>query len=154
MGILAENRRARFDYMVIDTLQAGIVLNGQETKSVFAGRANIGAAFVTVHNPSTGSGQAELWLTNAAIPPWQVKNASTEYEETRSRKLLCHKKEIASLIGKIKAEGLTVVPLRLYTQGRRIKVELGIVRSRKKADKRELLKKREAERDVRRALKR
>src|SRR3989338_9057872 len=101
MPILAENRRARFDYTVIDTLQAGIVLNGQETKSALAGRANIRAAFVTVHNN-------ELWLTNAAIPPWQVKNAPPEYVETRSRKLLCHKKEIASLIGKIKAEGLTV----------------------------------------------
>lgn len=146
MPTLAENRRVRFDYTIIDTLQAGIVLNGQEVKSVLAGRANIGAAFVTVYNN-------ELWLTNAAIPPWQVKNAPPEYEETRSRKLLCHKKEIATLIGKIKAEGLTVVALRLYTQGRRIKVELGIVRSRKKTDKRELLKKREAERDVRRALK-
>lgn len=146
MPTLAENRRARFEHETLDTIEAGLVLNGQEVKSIRAGRAHLTGAFVTVHGE-------ELWLTNAAIPPWQMKNAPPDYDERRPRKLLVHRNEIASLIGRIKAQGLTAVPLTFYTRGRCIKVKIGIVRYRKKADRREVIKKREAEREVRRTLK-
>lgn len=146
MGVLTENRRARFDYDVLETLEAGVALLGNEVKSVQAGRADITAAFVTIH-------RGELFLTNATIPPWQARNTPGDYDERRPRKLLLHKNEIASLIGTLKTRGLTAVPLKLYTRGRRIKAEIGIVRYRKKADKREVIKRREAEREIRRALK-
>lgn len=134
------------DYKILETLNAGIVLSGQEVKSIRAGRTNLKGAFVTV------SGN-ELWLTNTGIPAWQVKNAPQDYDEQKPRKLLLRKNEIASLIGKIKAEGLTVIPLKLYNQGQRIKVEIGVARHIGKKDRREIIKKREAERDVRRSLK-
>lgn len=146
MPALAENRRARFDYEILETIEAGVVLSGQEVKSVRAGRADLTGSFVTIHKNG-------LWLTNTTIPPWQAKNAPPDYEETRARKLLVHKNELATIVGKIQTKGLTAVPLRLYTSGRRIKAEIGIVRYRKKADRREVIKKREAEREIRRALK-
>lgn len=145
MGVLAENRRARFDYEILETFEAGLELTGQEVKSIQGGRANLAGSFVTVHDNA-------LWLTNVGIPPWQVKNAPPDYNEQRPRRLLLHRSEIATLIGKIQRQGLTVVPLKLYTRGRRIKVEIGVVRYRKKADQREMIKKREAEREIRRNL--
>lgn len=147
MTDLAVNRRARFDYDVLETIEAGIALSGSEVKSVRAGRAVLRGAFVTIRGN-------ELYLTNATIPPWQPRNTAAEYNETRPRKLLVHRQELSSLIGKMKAEGLTAIPLRLYTRNRRIKVEIGIVRHRKKRDQREAIKKRDAEREMQRHLKR
>ena len=146
MPTLAVNKRAKFEYEILETLEAGIVLSGQEVKSVRAKRANLSGAFVTIH-------ESALRLTNVAIPPWQPKNTPSDYEEQRPRKLLVHKRELASLIGKIQTQGLTAVPLRLYTRGRRIKAEIALVRYRKKHDRREVIKKRQAEREMRRALK-
>ncbi|OHA46615.1 MAG: SsrA-binding protein [Candidatus Terrybacteria bacterium RIFCSPLOWO2_01_FULL_44_24] len=145
MTTLAENKRAGFDYEILEKMEAGIVLNGQETKSIRAGQASLGGAFVTVKNN-------ELWLTNMNVAPWQPKNISHNYDEARPRKLLMHKNEIASLIGKIKTRGLTALPLRLYTHHGKIKVEIGVVKYRKKHDKRELIKKRDAQRDIARTL--
>ncbi|OHA50010.1 MAG: SsrA-binding protein [Candidatus Terrybacteria bacterium RIFCSPLOWO2_01_FULL_58_14] len=151
-GVIAENRRARFDYEVLEAFEGGIQLTGQEVKSTQAGRADITAAFVTLRtSPRTGG--TELWLTNTAIPPWQPKNAPPDYDERRPRKLLLHRGEIAALIGKLQTGGLTAVPLRLYTKGRRVKAEIALVRRRKKGDRRDIIKKREAEREMRRALK-
>ena len=145
MTTLAENKRAHFDYEILETLEAGIVLNGQEVKSIKAGHASLGGAFVTIKGN-------ELWLTNTNIAPWQPKNAPHDYDDTRPRKLLAHKEEISSLIGKIKTHGLTAVPLRLYSQHGKIKVEIGVAKYRKKHDKRELIKKRDVEREIERTL--
>lgn len=145
MITLVENKKAAFDYEILETLEAGIVLTGQEVKSVREGRVSLMGSFVTIKN-------SELWLTNATIPAWQPKNAPHDYGDTRPRKLLTHKEQIGSLIGKIKVKGLTVLPLRLYTQHGKIKVEIGVAKYRKKQDKREFIKKRDIEREIERTL--
>ncbi len=145
MQTFAENKKAHFDYEILETLEVGIVLNGQETKSIREGRASLTGAFVTIKDN-------ELWLTNMTVPPWQPKNVFKNYNDTRPRKLLAHREQIASLIGKIKTKGLTALPLRLYTQHGKIKVEIGVAKYRKKHDKRELIKKRDIEREIERSL--
>jgi len=144
---LAENKRARFDYEILETLQGGLVLSGQEVKSIRAGRASLAGAFVTLKG-------GEAFLTNAAIPPWQPKNAPSDHNDTRPRKVLMQKRELAWLTGKLAERGLTAIPLRLYSAHGKIKVEIGIAKYRKRADKREVIKKREVEREIKRYLKR
>lgn len=146
MAILAVNKKAKHDYTVVETVEAGIELLGIEVKSVRAKRANIVGSFIHERG-------GELWLVGSDIPPWQVKNTPEDYDKTRSRKLLLHRKEIDAIASKLNAERLTMVPLSLYTHGGLIKVELGLVRSKTQYDKRETIKRREAERDVGRALK-
>ena len=142
----ADNKRGRFDYEILETYQGGLVLNGQEVKSIRAGRATLTGAFITAKG-------GEGWLTNATVPPWQPKNAPADYNEGRPRKILLKKPEISELIGKISTRGLTAIPLRLYTVRGKIKVEIGIGRFRRKADKREVIQKREAEREIARSWK-
>jgi SsrA-binding protein len=144
---LAENKRAFFDYEILEKYEAGIELLGIEVKSVRAGRMNIQNAYATVRG-------VEVWLLNADIPAYQPKNAPAGYESTRSRRLLLHRSEIESLIGKIKEKNLTLLPLRVYIKGRRLKIELGLGRHKKKVDKRETIKKREVSKDIARVLKR
>ena len=146
MGILAENKKAYFDYEIIEKFEAGIVLTGQEVKSIKSGRVNLAGSYVVFKNE-------EAHLLNAKVPPYQPKNAPADYDPAGLRKLLLKKSEIKYLIGKSKQKGLTLIPLRVYTKRRKIKLEFGIGRGRKKADKRELIKKREAEREIRRAFK-
>lgn len=146
MRALAENRRARFDYDILETIEAGMVLTGQEVKSVKLGRMSLTGSFGTVHENA-------VWLTGASIPPYQPKNAPPNYDPERSRKLLLHRDEIAKLIGKMRERGLTLVPLKVYSSHGRIKVELGIARGKKQHDKRETIRRREAERDIDRTLK-
>lgn len=143
---LAENKRAFFDYEILEKYEAGIELLGFEVKSVRAGRANIQNAFAIVRG-------GELWLVNADIPAYQPKNAPPGYEPTRPRRLLLHREEIKSLIGKIKEKGLTILALKMYNKGQKLKVELGLGRHKKKSDKRETIKKREVQREIRRTLK-
>ncbi len=145
MPTFAEHKKARFDYDILETLEAGLVLSGQEVKSIKHGRASLLGAFVTIRGD-------ELFVTNMNVPPWQIKNVSGEYNETRPRKLLLHRAEIAACIGKIKTHGLTVLPLRLYGEQGKIKVELGVAKYRKKHDKRELIKKRDVRRELDRTL--
>jgi SsrA-binding protein len=145
MPTLATNPRAKFDYNILETHEAGLVLTGQEVKSIKSGRMSLKGSYVTIKNE-------EAWLINAQIPPYQPKNTPADYELTRSRKLLLHKKEIKSLIGKIKQKGLTLVPLRVYTKHNRIKLEFGVGQGKKKVDKREVIKKREVQRRIDRAL--
>ena len=146
MKNLSENKRAYFDYEILEKLEAGIVLIGQEVKSIKSGRLNLAGSYVVLRD-------AEFYLINAKIPPYQPKNIPEDYDPLRSRKLLLRKKEIDYLIGKIKQKGLTLMPLRVYTKRGKIKLEFGIGKGLKKADKRESIKRREFEREKQRLLK-
>jgi len=145
MADLAENRRARFDYEIEDTLEAGVELTGQEVKSIKSGRMNLGGSYAIFRD-------GELSLLNADVPPYQPNNMKEGYDSKRSRRLLLHKEELKSLIGKLNEKSYTFVPLRAYAKKGIIKIELGIARSKKKGDKREALKKRAVERDIQREI--
>jgi SsrA-binding protein len=145
MPTLATNPRAKFDYHILDTFEAGLVLTGQEVKSIKKSRMSLKGAYVTIKDQ-------EAWLINAFLPPYQPKNAPDNYQPDRSRKLLLNKKEIKSLIGKTKQKGLTLVPLHVYTKHNLIKLEFGLGQGKRKADKREKIKEREAKRNIGRAL--
>lgn len=144
--ILSENRKALFDYEVLEKYKAGIILTGQEVKSAKLKRMNIAGAFVVLRGE-------EPFLIGANIPPYQPKNIQGDYNPTKSRKLLLRKPEIKELLGKTRQKGLTLAPLLVYTYKGKIKIEFAIVRGKKKSDKREKIKKREAEREIRRAFK-
>jgi len=146
MKILAVNKRARHDYEILEKYKAGIVLTGQEVKSIRLGRMSLKGAFVVVKGE-------EVFLIGANIPPYQPKNAPSDYNSQRSRKLLLRKSEIKQIIGKSKQKGLTMVPLIVYTDRRKIKIEFALCKGKKKADKREQIKKREIQREIQRALK-
>jgi SsrA-binding protein len=145
--IIAANKRAYFDYQILETYEAGIELLGFEVKSVKTGRINLGGSYVIIRGGQT-------WLLNADIPPYQPKNIPKDYDSKRTRRLLLKKSEIKNLIGRTQEKGLTLVPLKVYTKGKtgKIKVEIGLAKSRKKADKRELIKKREAEREMKKII--
>ncbi len=148
MSELAENRRAYHDYSILEKFEAGVELHGHEVKAIKSGRVNIAGGHVVVR-------KGEVWLIGADIPPYQPKNMLPSYDPKRDRRLLLNRKEIDFLASRIKEKGLTVVPLKLYTTaGKRatIKLEIGLVRSKKEFDKRELLKKREVERNIRREI--
>jgi len=145
MPTLATNPRAKYDYQIIETYEAGLVLFGQEVKSIKTGHISLRGSYVTIKGE-------EAWLVNAQIPPYQPKNLPADYEPTRSRKLLLHKKEIKSLIGKGKQKGLTLVPLRVYTKKGKIKLAFALGRGKRKIDKREKIKEKEAKRKIERAL--
>lgn len=146
MKILAENKKAYFDYQILEKFEAGLVLIGQEVKSIKSGRISLKGAYVILRNE-------EPYLIGANIPPYQPKNAPADYNPERSRKLLLSKSEIKKLIGKTKEKGLTLKPLKIYTKNGKIKLEFGIGKGKKKADKREIIKKRETEREIDKALK-
>jgi SsrA-binding protein len=128
--LAAQNRRARHDYLIEDTLEAGLVLAGSEVKSLRAGRASIGEAYA-------GQDRGELWLFNAYIPEYSPSHAAFGHETRRARKLLVHKRQRSKLFGAIKREGITLIPLAIYFNDRGLaKVELGLARGKKKHDKR------------------
>jgi SsrA-binding protein len=139
---VAVNRRARFEYAVEETLEAGIVLTGTEIKSIRAGRANLAEAYARIE-------RGEAWLIGAHIAPYEQGNRNN-HEPTRTRKLLLHRDQIAELAGRTQAKGFTLVPLKLYIRDGMAKLELGIARGRKAHDKRRVI----AERDIRRELQR
>ncbi|MDI6717854.1 MAG: SsrA-binding protein SmpB [Patescibacteria group bacterium] len=148
---LSENKKAYFDYEILERFEAGIELTGQEVKSIRAGRINLSGSFIVIRNE-------EVWLLNVDIPPYQPKNAPENYDSKRTRRLLLKKQEIKHLIGKMQEKTLTLIPLRVYTKsglkeppyGRKIKIEIGLARSRRKADKRESIRKRDINREIRR----
>jgi len=143
--IVAENRKARFNYAILDTFEAGVVLQGTEVKSLRAGRTNIAESYA-------GESGGELWLYNVHIPEYRQANRFN-HELRRPRKLLLHKHEANKLIGAIRQEGLTLVPLRLYFNARGMaKVLIGLARGKKVHDKRETAKKRDWQRDKQRLL--
>ena len=146
MKEITKNKKAYFNYEILEKLIAGISLIGQEVKSIKSGRISLKATYVVLRNE-------EAFLIGANIPPYQPKNAPKDYNPERSRKLLLKKSEIKYLIGKTKQKGLTIVPLRVYNIRGKIKIEIGLVKGKKKFDKREIIKKREGEREIRRILK-
>ena len=139
---VAVNRRARFQYAIEDTLEAGIVLSGTEIKSIRAGRANLAEAYARIEH-------GEAWLIGAHIAPYEQGNRNN-HEPTRVRKLLLHRDQIAELAGKTQQKGLTLVPLKLYIRDGMAKLELGVARGKQAHDKRRVI----AERDQRRELER
>ena len=152
MKILAANKKARYDYKILETCEAGLVLYGFEVKAIKTGHISLVGSYVV----SKGS---EFYLINALVPPYQPANTPTDYDPNRSRKLLLKKSEISSLIGKSRTKGLTLVPLRIYTkksrtpQGRgKIKLGFGLGKGKRKIDKREKIKKRDIEREIGRKL--
>ncbi len=148
MPVLATNKRAVFDYDITEKYEAGIVLAGHEVKSIKTGHVSLRGSFVTFKN-TRGKNSAEAYLTNAHIPPYKYANLTASYEPTRPRKLLLKKNEIKHLIGKSHEQGLTLIPLKIYTKHSLIKLEFGIGRGKKKYDKREAIKKRELDRQAR-----
>lgn len=146
MAELAFNKRASFDYEFLKKFEAGLMLTGAEVKSVKTGHISLKGSFVTLHD-------GELYLTNANIPPYPFAKNTGTYDPTRSRKLLVRKAEIASLIGKLQVKGLTLVPLRVYTKKRLIKLEFALGQGKKAFDKRANIAKREANIRIERAMK-
>ena len=146
MPNLAINKRATFDYEILEKFEAGLVLSGQEVKSVRNGLASLKGAYVTINN------KQEAYLINASIPAYKMAGPLPDYDPTRSRKLLLHQKEINYLARKTQQIGLTLVPLSLYTKGRKIKLELALGKGQKKADKREKIKARDTKKDLQRLM--
>ena len=143
---IAVNRRARHEFLIEETLEAGIVLVGSEIKALREGKANLKDSYGRIEGD-------EVWLWNAHISPY-APASQFGHEPTRTRKLLLHREEIARLTGKVKERGLTLVPLRLYFKNGRAKVELALARGKKQHDKRDAIREREVRREMDRAMKR
>jgi SsrA-binding protein len=146
MKTYAINKRANYDYEILEKIEGGLVLAGYEVKSIKTGLINLKGAFVTIRDN-------QAYLTNASIPAYQPKNTPESYDPERSRKVLIHKSQLKSLIGKISRKGLTLVPIKVYSSRGLIKLEFGVGKGKKKIDKRDDIKKREAKVNIERALK-
>ena len=146
METLVDNKKARFNYEILDKFEAGVELLGLEVKSIKNHQGSMEGAFVIIRG-------GEAYLIGAHIPPYQAKNAPESYDPDRNRRLLLTKKEIAELAGYGGNKGLTIVPLSMYNKANKIKVVIATVRGKKKYDKRETIKKREFDRETRRTLK-
>ncbi len=144
-GPIAENRKARHDYLIEDTIEAGIALVGSEIKSVRAGRVNIREGYVRIE-------KGEAWLLNANISIWPQAGTHFNHEPTRPRKLLLHSNEIVHLRGKVQQKGLTLVPLKMYFVKGRAKLEVAVARGKKLYDKRDAMAERDSQREIDRAL--
>lgn len=146
MKPLIQNKQAGFNYTILETLEAGVALFGYEVKAIKGGRGSLRGAYVITRG-------GEAYLVGTDIPPYQAGNVPVDYDPRRLRKLLLKKKELLDMDGKYKNEGLTIIPLMLYSKGNLIKVSLGVARGKKARDKRQVIQKREVERDIRRTLK-
>lgn len=138
--VVASNRKARHDYFILDTLEAGLVLKGTEVKSLRSGNANLQDSYALVKN-------GELWLFGMHISPYEHGSFSN-HDPRRTRKLLLSKREIRRLLGRVQEKGLTIIPLSIYFKGAYAKIELAIAQGKKSYDKRESIKQREAKRDI------
>ena len=145
MTQFANNSKALFDYEILQKFSAGLELLGLEVKSVRAGKISLRGAFVVVRG-------GEAYLVGAEIPAYQPKNAPKEYDGTRERKLLLEKNEVVELALAEGTKGLTIVPLSVYNKGRFLKIDIAVARGKKKFDKRQAIKKRDTERDLKRSL--
>ena len=145
MANISYNKRANFDYEISDKFEAGLILLGMEVKSIKTGHISLKESFVTIKG-------GELYLTNANIPPYTHAGKILNYNPTRSRKILLKRSEIKKLIGKVRTEGLTLVPISIYTKKRLLKLEFGIGKGKKKFDKRQTIAKREDTRSIQRAF--
>jgi SsrA-binding protein len=140
--VIATNRKARHEYSILETFEAGIALKGAEVKSLRQGRASLQESYAALKN-------GEVWLLDMHISPYE-QAADDSYEPTRKRKLLLHKKEIRRLVGKLAEKGLTLIPLRVYFKNGIAKVELALAKGKRAYDKREAIKRREALRELER----
>lgn len=145
MSVYAENRKARFDYELLEKMSAGLELSGGEVKSVRSGKISLAGAFVSVRGN-------EAFLLGAEVSAYQPKNQGEDYDSLRPKKLLLSKAEIESLAKAEGTKGLTIVPISVYNKGRFIKVDIAIARGKKQFDKRQTIKKRDTERDLNRSL--
>jgi SsrA-binding protein len=143
--IVADNRKAFFDYHVLETVEAGIALLGTEVKAIREGRVNLRDSYARLEN-------GEIWLLNVHISPYS-HTGYAHHDERRQRKLLLHKHEIMKLAGRVQEKGLTLVPLQLYFKGGRLKLALGLVKGKQAPDKRETIRRRETDRETRAAIK-
>ena len=142
---VAVNRRARHEYAVEETLEAGIVLTGTEIKSIRAGRVNLAEAYARIE-------RGEAWLIGAHIAPYEQGNRNN-HEPTRTRKLLLHRDQISELVGRTQAKGFTLVPLKLYIRNGMAKLEIGVAKGKKAHDKRRTIAERDARRELERSTK-
>jgi SsrA-binding protein len=143
---VADNRKARHDYFIDESYEAGLALKGSEIKSIRAGRINLRGGYARVQG-------GEVWLYDVHISPYEQSGTHFNHEPTRPRKLLLQRREISRIAGQVERQGFTLVPLRVYFKGRRAKLELGLARGKKMYDKREDIAKREAKRDIERVMK-
>lgn len=142
---LTVNKRAHFDYEILETYETGMELRGFEVKAIKSGRMSLSGSFAVIRGN-------EAFLLNAVVSPYQAANTPAGYEPERTRRLLLKKSEIQELIGKTAQKGLTLVPLKVYTKRSRVKCLIGLCRHKKQHDKRETIKKREATREIKRSL--
>lgn len=145
--LVAQNRKARFLYEILETYEAGIQLIGTEVKSIRAGRVSLQDGYALIR-------QGEVWLINVNISPYEATGGYFNHDPKRSRKLLLHRQEISKLIGKTEQKGLTLVPLKMYLKKGLVKVQIGLAKGKKLRDKRETIKRREDEREMQRVVKR
>lgn len=141
MTELAKNKKAYFDYEILETFQAGLALQGFEVKAIKGGKINLSGSFVIIRG-------GEAYLLNADIPPYQPKNTPEGYDSKKTRTLLLKKREILRLAGLSQQKGLTLIPLRVYTSRNLVKLEFGLCRGKKQYEKRESIKKREVQRRI------
>jgi len=146
MTKFAENRKAYFNYEILEKITAGIELLGFEVKAIKAGQITLDGSYVIIRG-------GEAFLIGSSVTSLQPKNTPKDYDERRNRKILITKKELEYLSGKEKQNGLTIVALSVYNMGHKIKVELGLAKGKRKSDKRETIKKRESDREINRTLK-
>jgi len=149
MPTITTNKKALADHQVIEKIEAGIVLSGPEVKSIKAGQINLKGSYITIDHKS------QVWLVGAHISAYKPAAViQTAYQPTQRRRLILHHKQIDYLRGKEKEKGLTILPISVYTKGSLIKIEIGLVKGKKQYDKRESIKKRELDREIRRRLRR
>lgn len=151
MPRLAQNKKANFDYELLEKYEAGLVLLGHEVKAVRAGQVSLKGSFISLR---TKGGKTELYLIGCQISPYKQAGPLPEYNQTRERKLLLKGEEISRLLGRKQTEGLTLIPLQIYTKHSFLKLEFAVARGKKKYDKREAIKKREVDRNLRSLTKR
>jgi SsrA-binding protein len=144
MPTLATNKRARFDYDVLEEFEAGIKLSGGEVKSAKGGHVQLDRAHISLRG-------TDAYLVGAHISYYKPSGPQTDYDPERPRRLLLHKKELNRLLGKSKEGGLTIIPISLYTKGDLVKVSVALAKGKKKFEKRETIKNREVDREIRRA---
>ena len=143
--VISSNRQARYEYSILESLEAGIALTGTEIKSVRAGKVNLRDAYARIDD-------GEVWLVGMHISPYEQAGTYFQHDPMRRRKLLLHRRQIARLHSDVGQKGLTLVPLRLYLKGGRAKIELGLAKGKKLYDKRDSMAERDSRRDVERAL--
>lgn len=146
MAVFIENRKAKFDYEILESFEAGIELFGFEVKAIKSHKGVFDGSHISIRNN-------EAWLLNFSLPPYQVDNTPKDYSEKRPRRLLLKKKDIQYLLQKEQSNGLTIIPISMYNKRNIIKVQIAIVRGKKVYDKRHTIKKRDTERDIKRELK-